>query len=141
MKKENLFSEVPADERMERIQAIAYSSENEPVRRKYSEETIQETKDFVVSESTVIMESTAEMKQIVKEFKDALKKNKEAVHDALVTLKRGYSENQEPVFLIDDQEEGMMNVYDKFGEFLYSRKLRPDEKQTRVLSMVTGTNG
>lgn len=141
MKKENLFSDVPAYERTERIKAIAYSSTTEPVRRKYSEETIQETKDFVVSESTVIMENTAEMKRIAKEFSDALKKNKEAVHDALKTLKRGYSENEETLFLIDDQEEGMMNVYDVFGEFQYSRKLRPEEKQTRVLSMVTGTNG
>lgn len=139
MEKGNLFADVSADLRQERLEQIAYSQNNEPVRRPYSEETKDETKEFIVSESTTIMEQTAEFKRIQKEFNDAIKKNKEALKDALVTLKRGYSENEETVYLIDDQEEGMMNIYDRFGELLYSRKLRPEEKQSRILT-ISGTH-
>lgn len=141
MKKENLFTEIDPELRAEMLAQRSYKTDFESIRRPYSEETKAETKDFVVNEATQIMEQSAQMKRILKEFQDAIKKNKSALQDALVTLKRGYSDNEEKVFYIDDQDAGMMDVYDSFGEFQYSRKLRPEEKQTRVLSIATGTEG
>lgn len=141
MKKENLLINMPADEREERLMTMACKSEYEKVRRPYSEDEKIQMKDFVVDESTTIMKQTAEFKEIQKEFSEAIKKHKEGVHDALTTLDRGYTENEEKVFMIDDQEEGMMHTYDKFGEHISSRKLLPNEKQTRVLSISTGTEG
>lgn len=36
------------------------------------------------------------------------------------------------LFSIADHESGLMNTYDEKGEFISSRRLRPDERQTRM---------
>lgn len=127
------------EEKMEHLKTLSFATDTEKVRRDLSEDEKDQMKEFIVGESTTVMEKTAEMKAIVKEFNDALKINKEGITDALTRLKKGFTENEEQVFLIDDQDEGMMNVHDKNGIFLYQRKLKPSEKQTRVISM-TGTH-
>jgi hypothetical protein len=126
------------EEKANYLSSMSFSTETEKVRRDIPEDEKQQMKDFVVEESTIVMEKTAEMKQIVKEFTEALKKNKEGLKDALTRLKKGYTENEERVFLIDDQDNGLMNIHDKDGKFLYSRKLRPNEKQARLLNVVNG---
>ena len=40
------------------------------------------------------------------------------------------------VFHIADQEASIMNSYDEHGDFLGSRRLRPDEKQSRMPYLV-----
>jgi hypothetical protein len=86
------------------------------------------------------MDQTEEFKKIQKEFNDAVKKQKEAVIDALKGVKRGYSENEEEVYLLDDQEANEMHIYDKNGIYLSTRPLYQDERQTKIFEMKTGTN-
>ena len=81
------------------------------------------------------------MKAVNKEFNKGIKEHAESVNDAFDRLKKGYSENEETVYMIADHEAGEMNTYDANGIYLSSRKLRPDEKRTKVYSMNTGTNG
>lgn len=123
------------EEKENYLSSLSFATDNEKVRRDIPEDEKLQMKDFVVEESTIVMEKTAEMKAIVKEFTEALKKNKEGLKDALTRLKKGYTENEERVFMVDDQEAGMMNIHDKEGKFLYQRKLRPNEKQARILSV------
>lgn len=139
MKQEDLFQDVPAEERKEMLARLAYKSDNRPVRRPFSDDIKDQLKETIVENTHTILEQSAEMKRIVKEFNDALKLNKETVKDASYTLKRGYSENEEKCYFIDDQDNSMMHIYDSFGVYQESRKLLPDEKQSRLLSIATGT--
>lgn len=135
----DLYQDLSPEAREQALRDQADGTDHIPVRREYDDDTKEQLRDFVVAESTIVMEKTKEFKDIAKEFNDALKKHKESVTDALVKIKQGYSENDENVFNIADQESGMMNVYDKFGCLLHSRKLKPAEKQATIHSL-TGTN-
>lgn len=44
------------------------------------------------------------------------------------------------LFHIADQSAGIMETYDEFGEFVSSRRLRPDEKQTKIFSLPKASN-
>lgn len=44
------------------------------------------------------------------------------------------------VFHIADQAAGIMETYDEQGEFVSSRRLRPDEKQTKLFSINKAAN-
>jgi hypothetical protein len=139
-KPENLFVDQPAEQRAALIAEIATKQQIEKVKRQYTEDEKQQMKDFVTDESISVMEQTAEFKAIKKEFDSAIKKYKDSIIDALKRYKKGFSENDEPVFLIEDQDSGVMNIFDANGEYLYTRKLFPDERQTTILSIKTGTN-
>lgn len=140
--KEIMFADLPKQQRAEQLELIAKKTNFEVVKRPYSEDEKLQLKDSVVDESTTIMDQTKEFKEIKKEFDTAIKKSKESVSDALTRIKKGFSENEEKVYYIDDQEAGIMNVVDANGEILYTRKLFPDERQTeaKFIEMKTGTN-
>jgi len=142
-KKENLLQDVPAEQRAEMLKTMATKTDTEKVRRPYSEDEKTQMREFVSDESINVMDRKEEFSVIRKTFNDALKAADKSIIDALKGIKKGYSENDEPVFLMDDQDAGEMNVYDVNGVYLYSRKLYADEKQTRIVDMTqrTGTNG
>jgi len=141
MEKENLYQDIPKEQRAERLSQVADKSETQRVPRVYTLEEKIQMKDHVVESSIHIKEIKAEMKAVNKEFQKGLKEHGESVSDALDRIKKGYSENDETVFMIADHDAGEMNTYDADGIYLSSRKLRPDERQTKVYSMHTGTNG
>jgi len=141
MEKENLFIDVPKEQRSAMLAEISDKQEMQKVQRPYTHDEKMQMKDHVVEESISIKDVKKEMKAVVKEFNDALKKHADSVSHALDNIKKGYSENEETVYMIADQDAGEMNIYDANGVYLSTRKLRPDEKQTKVYKMNTGTNG
>lgn len=140
-KPENLLTHVPKEQRAEQLEAIATKTHFEVVKRQYSDDEKDQMKTFLMEESISLKDNSEEMKKIVKEFQAAIKKYKEGIADAVTRFKKGFSENEEKVYLMDDQEAGIMNVFDANGEYLYTRKLFPDERQTTILTLdKTGTN-
>lgn len=141
-KPENMFTDLSKEQRAVKMEEFATKSKFESVKRDYSEDEKQQMKDFVVEESMQVKDQTEEFKKIQKEFNAAIKKNKEGIADSLTRIKKGYSENEEKVYMFDDQDNGVMNIYDANGEYLYTRKLYPDERQTTILNLAdkTGTN-
>ena len=136
----NLIQDIPLEERAEALKSMADKTEVDKVKRHYNQDEKSQIKDFVTEESVLIMETEEEFSTIKKDFQARLKAKKSEVIKALKDIKRGYSESEEPVFLISDQEQGLMNIYDKNGIYLSSRKLFPEERQTRILEMAkTGT--
>lgn len=135
MKKNNLFTDVAPENREQMLRDIATKTNSEKVIRHYDEDEKTQMKDFVVENSISVKKQTEDFKAIQTEFNNAMKKYKEGINDALTQIDKGFSENEETVFCIADQEEGEMNVYDKRGEYLYSRKLMPAERQTKVLDL------
>jgi len=138
-----LFQNIPEEDRASALEGLAVKTENQKVRRHYTQDEKDQMKEYISSESIDLMDKDAEFSEIKKEFNKALKSYKEAIKNALTCLKKGYSENEELVYMIDDQENSLMNIYDKRGELILSRALYPEERQTRMinLSEKTGTNG
>lgn len=132
---QNLFQDLNPEARAKALGEFAKSTGSEKVRRYYNDDEKSQMKDFVTDESTNLMDKKAEFAEISKTFRQGIKEYEGGIKDALVSLKRGYSENDETVYFIDDQYTGVMKVYDAKGEFLYQRTLRPEEKQRTILAV------
>jgi hypothetical protein len=144
MEKESndLFQDMPPEQRSEMLAARAVSTEQQKVKRPFTEFEKSQKKEFITAESIVIMDKVEEFKAISKEFNQVIKASRETVTDALKGVKRGYSENEELVYNIDDQDAGVMNTFDANGVCIGTRKLFPTERQSNILNMPsTGTHG
>lgn len=88
---------------------------------------------------------------VISKQDDILDEHKEAhkaatkplkLHNAklLEEIKNRKTEVEGTLFYMADHDQGIMEVYDDKGEFQYSRRLKPDEKQARLFQVgKTGT--
>lgn len=53
----------------------------------------------------------------------------------LEEIKNRKTEVEGTLYHIADHDQGIMEVYDEQGEFQYSRRLRPEEKQARLFTV------
>lgn len=97
--------------------------------------TDQEKIDFkdALSEISIKTQEAERIKaQALKEYSANIKLLDTQRRNIITQLKLGYKEQQETLYAIDDQEKGMMEYYRGDGELVHSRRLLPDERQTRI---------
>lgn len=133
--KEDLFQTLSQEERIEALRQMATKTDTQAIRRVFSHDERQQMKDSISENSIDLREKKKAFKVIQTEFNNAAKAFQKQIDCACDDLKRGYTENEEPVFLVDDQDEGMMHTYDQWGKYINSRKLYPDERQTKIVEM------
>lgn len=73
-----------------------------------------------------------EFKAVKDDFKDRLKPLQQQFQYHLSVVRTHQIQVTEEVYLIADHESGMMETYSKDGELILSRRLTPEEKQTRM---------
>jgi hypothetical protein len=74
------------------------------------------------------------------EFKTAAKPLQEEMTEILNILRAGYKESKKMCFLVPDYEAGEMQYMDPdTGEVVFTRRLRPEERQMSILQL-TGTD-
>jgi hypothetical protein len=138
---QQLFPELPAQERGAALEGIAHKSETQKVRRFHTVEEKDQMKDFISTESISLMDKKEEFAEIRKDFNKAASDLGKAITGALKDLRRGYTDNEETVFLVPDHDEDLMYIYDSKGQLIQSRKMYPDERQTKLIDMpATGTH-
>jgi hypothetical protein len=134
--KKQLFAEITnPEERKAAIASVAVKSELQKVRRHYSNDELAQMKEFISSESINLMDKREEFDAIKKEFNKAIKEYDMQIKGALKDVKRGFSDNDEEVFMVDDQDAGVMEIYDAKGELLSSRPLYANERQTKIVEL------
>lgn len=134
-KPNDLFQDLSQEERLEALKAQACKQDSQPIRRFYSHDERQQMKDSVYEDTSDLLKKKEEFSIIKKEFDKAAKERNEQIKSAVKDLDKGYTENEEPVFLIDDQENSVMHIYDQFGKHQSTRRLYPEERQTTILNM------
>lgn len=134
-KEHDLFQEMPEDQRADMLQDNCYKSEQMVVSRPYEPEQLAEFKEQLSEDSVQLAALTSELKKVQKEYEVKMKPLKNAIKEHITHLRNKFEETEEVVYLMDNQQEGLMQIFDKKGKFLYSRKLFPNEKQTSILSM------
>lgn len=132
---ENLMSNVPREQRYAALKEVCTKTTFEKVRRHYNDDEKNQIREHVANESIANMERKDEFAVVRKEFNEACKAVETELRKNLTDLKRGYSENEEDVFCVADQDGGVMRMYDRDGVFLYSRRLFPEERQTLVIDL------
>ena len=114
------------------IKEIAIAKEERQIRTDYTEEELIEMKDRLfkavrlrAAKQEAFSESKKEMSE---ELKDMIAQENNLVED----ISRGFREESKICFLLDNQESGNMEYYTEDGALVFTRRLRPDEKQTSL---------
>lgn len=87
--------------------------------------------------SIAILTNKDELAERSKTLRSAIKEDEKEQVKILRTLKKGYEEKVMDLYGIPNYDMDEMNYYNKEGELVQSRKLKPNEKLHRI---GTGTN-
>lgn len=140
-KEGDLFQDIPVENRAQALKDNAYKSEEMTINRPYTPEQLTQFKDELSSQMIALNEHEVALDKIKKEYKAKMKPYELEKKKLLKSLKLKHEESFEEVYLMDDQEKGTVFIYDVTGKFLQSRKLYPDERQTKMRAIEsTGTN-
>lgn len=138
--KQNKLQDVPEEKRAEMLRAMSYKTEHDRVRRHYTTDQRAEMETMVVNESISLMDKKEEFKKIQKEFGAAFKEANGNLSEALKNIKRGYTDNEETVYFFPDEDNDEMHIFDGKGIYIKSRPMFPEERQTKIVEMRTGTH-
>ena len=136
-----LLNDTPLNQRAEILRDSCYKvMEGETYTRRLSEEEVVERKTKLFERVAKIQALQDELKDIKKDFGDRIK-DLEAEKGTLVQEIKFESESKTGnLYAIDEQESGMMALYDETGALVSSRPLKPEERQTSMLTIKNGTN-
>jgi hypothetical protein len=106
--------------------------EHEDYSRELTQHEMDQRREMLADNCIAINGHEGELKEIKDEFKRKIDPLKQHNVTLLQEIKTGRVEEQGDLFYIADHENGMMEVFDKNGELVRSRRLTPDEKQGRL---------
>ena len=132
-----LFQDMTPGERAKMLADNAEKKEEFQYPRELTPDEISELKDNLSSESITLSKLEERKKELMDEMKAEIKPVKDEVNRVLKLLRTRIEEVEEDVFLIADQEEGMMGYYNDKGELVHQRLLRGNEKQFRIVDQST----
>lgn len=130
----------PAD-RLTFLRDNAYKIEEGKFFKKYNPDELVSLKETFSQQSLQIADKKAEFKKISAEYKGQIKTMQEEADIELQKIRGKGLWNTGDTFLFDDQQGGFMYIYDAEGNEIERRKLRPDEKQTSMLTAARGGDG
>jgi len=130
----NIQDKTP-EEKIQFLRDNAMQIEKQNVKMMFSEEELSEMKSNLSDISIEENELKDELKEISKDLKDKIKFKRENIKGLLKYLKDKHKLENQEVYLIDDQENGLMITYNQDGDVVESRKLRQSERQTRIKSL------
>ena len=122
------------------LDAIAYGLTEKSYTKNLTEEEIVERKDEY-SEIAISLSEIAEQKKEANDrFKSLVKEPKLKASMLLESIKFKSEQKHGKLYLVDDQEAGMMYSFDDFGVCVEARQLDKKEKQTTLRAIKSGTN-
>lgn len=131
---------VPKKERIQTLKDNAERMESFIYHKPLSEAELTHLKD----ESAQHHIELEKLEEAKKDFMDGHKATvnpiKTEVKGKLQKIRTRHEEVQEDVYLLADQDEGMMGYYNADGMLVNQRTLLPDERQFRIVDETTGTN-
>ncbi|WP_010416143.1 hypothetical protein [Anaerophaga thermohalophila] len=137
----SLFQDVPLAQRKTMLQDNAYAvKEDEMYQKPLSEDEIKVYQKQLVETTISIQRDRKRLKEIKKEYSDRIKENEAKRNEAAQAVQFGSITTTGTVYLMDDQEAGMMEIYAEDGTFITKRPLMPEERQLSIMTAQrTGT--
>ncbi|MDV4025575.1 hypothetical protein CMT52_14665 [Elizabethkingia anophelis] len=133
---QNIFAEsMSAKDRIDNLEAMASFIEETSYYKKLSPEEIDVKRETLTENYIKISELEANKKSYVESIKNEQKPLLAENVELLQILKTKSEKINGKLYLVDDQEKGMMYSYDETGTLITQRRLRPDEKQTTIFSI------
>lgn len=143
MKQQNtddVFQDLNLDERKTALLDQGATTARTIVNRPFTDGELTEFKNQLSEEMIVLNKVGEELSELKKAYKQKMKPMKKVVSQILTDLRLKFRESEETVYLLADYNADTMNTYDEHGRFIASRKLYPQERQTKIIELKTGTN-
>lgn len=128
-------AEMPAHEREQRLQSMAYSVEETTYYKPLTQEELDERREKLADNVIKLSKLETEKKSFIESHKIKVKPFQEENAELLKSIDTKQEEVEGVLYHIDDQESGVMDSYDANGVLVASRRLRPDERQTSIFSI------
>lgn len=134
------FKAMQPNEIKDNLDAVAYGLIEKSYTKNLTEEEIVERKDEY-SEIAISLSEIAEQKKEANErFKALVKDPKTKAAMLLESIKFKSEQKHGTLYLVDDQEAGMMYSFDHFGICVEARQLDKKEKQGVLRAIKSGTH-
>lgn len=131
----NLFQDVPRAQRKQLLEDNSYAvREDEMYQKPLSQEEIEEYQKELLETTISIQRDREKLKEVKKEYTDRIKENEQRRNAAAQAVQFGSITTTGTVYLMDDQDSGMMEVYAEDGTLVSKRPLMPEERQLSIIS-------
>lgn len=131
-----MFSTLTPNERVAALADNAARIEKDfPYVHTLDDDEVNARKDEFVELSGATNKLEDEFSEVRKDYSDRIKGNKQTMKQTLKTIRTRQADISGTVYIFDDQEAGMMEYYDEQGYMVYSRRMKPEEKQTNIHSI------
>ncbi|KAB1228482.1 hypothetical protein [Chryseobacterium viscerum] len=131
----DVFKNMSPKDRSDNLQAMAHSTEETSYFKALTQEELDEKRETLVENEIKLSKLEVEKKKFMAENKrkaDSIKKEKGSLLSAIDTR---HEEIEGVLYHVDDQDNGLMYSFDANGEFISSRRLKPDEKVASMFSI------
>lgn len=127
-----LFGEYPAAKRVELLEDNADSKEEIGYMRRFTSEEMADMKDELSDLDIQLNDLEEDKLAAMQEFKDKMRPLQEEKKSILANLKNKSEFVRESCYKMCDFENAMVGFYNKDGELVESRQMRPEERQKRL---------
>jgi len=134
------FRTMQPSEIKDNLEAVAYGLTEKSYTKNLTEEEIIERKDEYSEISITLSEIATQKKEANERFKLLAKEPKAKSSIILESIKFKSEQKHGTLYLVDDQEAGMMYSFDNLGICVEARQLDKKEKQTTLRAIKSGTN-
>jgi hypothetical protein len=134
------FRKMQPSEIKDNLESVAYGLTEKSYTKNLTEEEIVERKDEYSEIAISLSEIATQKKEANDHFKQLVKEPKAKASMLLESIKFKSEQKHGTLYLVDDQEEGMMYSFDNLGICVEARQLDKKEKQTTLRAIKSGTN-
>jgi hypothetical protein len=134
------MSELQQEERKLLLQQNADSIEETNYLKPLTPEEMDIRREELTENAIKLSEYEDEKKEAMKEFKEKMDPLVTANKLLLSELKTKQAKVAGTLFHMANHDDGMMETYDEQGELIGTRRLRPEEKQTKIFSLPKAAN-
>jgi hypothetical protein len=127
-----IMPELMPDDRLRYLIDNCDAHEQTTYYKELTREEIDGKRELLVDNLIKVSQAEDELNVHKAEFKSVADPLKLENKSLQFEVKTGKAEIKGRIFHFADHSNGTMNTYDEAGEFVSSRRLRPDEKQARL---------
>lgn len=126
------FAKMSEREIADNLEAVAWGIEERSYTKNLTPDEVVRKKDDYAEIGLVLSEIAREKKEAAADFKFREKEPKVAAEILLSAIKFKSEQKHGKLFMVDDQEQGMMYLFDNTGVCVDARQLDKKEKQTKL---------
>ncbi len=136
----HLGQEYPDEQRIQFLEDNCSKVEEVGYTRRFTPDEITEMKDDLSKTVITVSDIEEEKKRVLDEFKERLKQPKEILKELIGKIRNKSEFVKERCYAFLDDETRTVGYYNSEGELIETRPMRPEEMQTNMFHIKTGTN-